>query len=165
MKVFALSAAALLAVAACATASVEAQPETQPSGATHSELKAYPEAKAGQTRHVIELPALPNEDGMKVELIAGQTQIIDCNQHVLGGELKEETVQGWGYTYHILPEVRGGASTMMGCAPGSDREAFVTLPSQTLIRYNSRLPVVVYTPDTVDLRYRLWSAQEVRSVK
>lgn len=160
MKVFALSAAALLAIAACATSSVEAQP----SGTAHSELKAYPEAKAGQTRHVIELPALQNEDEMKVELIVGQTQTIDCNQHMLGGELKEETVQGWGYTYHILPDVRGGASTMMGCPPGSDREAFVTLPQQTLVRYNSKLPVVVYTPDTVELRYRLWSAQEVRTV-
>jgi ecotin len=27
-----------------------------------------------------------------------------------------------------------------------------------LIRYNSRLPVVVYVPEGVEVRYRVWSA-------
>jgi ecotin len=27
-----------------------------------------------------------------------------------------------------------------------------------LIRYNSRLPVVVYVPEGVEVRYRIWSA-------
>ena len=27
-----------------------------------------------------------------------------------------------------------------------------------LIRYNSRLPVVVYAPEGVELRYRIWKA-------
>ncbi len=42
-------------------------------------------------------------------------------------------------------------------APKVDR--FVTLGGEpTLIRYNSRLPVVVYVPEGVEVRYRLWTA-------
>ncbi len=27
-------------------------------------------------------------------------------------------------------------------------------------RYNSKLPIVVYTPDNVDVKYRVWKAEE-----
>ena len=40
----------------------------------------------------------------------------------------------------------------------------MTLPGQTLVRYNSRLPIVLYTPDNVEVRYRLWRAGEVRKL-
>jgi ecotin len=44
---------------------------------------------------------------------------------------------------------------------------FVPLAGEPyLIRYNSRLPVVVYTPTGVEVRYRIWSAgTEVKSVE
>jgi ecotin len=36
---------------------------------------------------------------------------------------------------------------------------FVTLGGKPyLIRYNSRLPLVVYAPEGVEVRYRIWSA-------
>jgi len=42
-------------------------------------------------------------------------------------------------------------------APKEDR--FVPLGGEPyLIRYNSRLPVVVYAPEGVEVRYRVWSA-------
>lgn len=160
MKIPALSAALVIAVSACATPASIAQTADN----ARSQLDAFPAATSGQTRHVLELPALANEDEMKVELIVGQTRTIDCNQQVLGGELSEVTLEGWGYTYYLLPEIKDGASTMMGCPPGSDREAFVTLPQQTLIRYNSKLPVVLYTPEDAEVRYRLWRAEEVRKL-
>ena len=34
---------------------------------------------------------------------------------------------------------------------------FVQGPSQ-LIRYNSRIPIVVYVPKGAEVRYRIWSA-------
>jgi ecotin len=42
---------------------------------------------------------------------------------------------------------------------------FITLGGEPyLIRYNSRLPVVVYAPEGVEVRYRLWSAEPESSV-
>jgi len=36
---------------------------------------------------------------------------------------------------------------------------FITLGGGPfLIRYNSRLPIVVYVPEDVEVRYRIWSA-------
>jgi len=36
---------------------------------------------------------------------------------------------------------------------------FVTLGGEPfLVRYNSRLPVAIYVPDGVEVRYRIWSA-------
>ncbi|MCH6602085.1 ecotin family protein [Escherichia coli] len=29
-----------------------------------------------------------------------------------------------------------------------------------MLRYNSKLPIVVYTPDNVDVKYRVWKAEE-----
>ena len=41
--------------------------------------------------------------------------------------------------------------------PQVDR--FVTLGGEPkLLRYNSRLPIVVYVPSGVEVRYRLWRA-------
>jgi ecotin len=43
-------------------------------------------------------------------------------------------------------------------APKVDR--FITLAGEPyLIRYNSRLPIVVYVPAEVEVRYRIWSAE------
>lgn len=160
MRLFAVAALAAIGFSACTTTSVEAQSVDS----NASQLQAFPTATTGQKRHVLNLPALKNEDDVKVELIVGKTKTVDCNRHMLGGELKEETLQGWGYTYYSLPRVTDGASTLMGCPPGSDREAFVTIPQQTLVRYNSRLPIVLYTPDDIEVRYRLWRAEDVRKV-
>lgn len=160
MRNLAFAALAALTLSACATPPVGAQTP----GASLQDMQAFPAATAGQKRHVLNLPALDNEDAVKVELIIGQTKTIDCNHQTLGGQLEERTAEGWGYNYYVLPEVRGGASTMMGCPAGSEREAFVTLPQQTLLRYNSRLPVVIYTPENVEVRYRLWRADEVRGL-
>ncbi|MFK4057545.1 serine protease inhibitor ecotin [Brevundimonas sp. NPDC046655] len=159
---------AALTLAACATAqadsamtdnSVNAQ-----TGAADA-LKAFPAAAAGQTRHVITLPAQTDESALKVELILGKTQTVDCNRQVFGGRLETRTAEGWGYNYYVLPALGNAASTLMGCPPGSERQAFVTTQEQPLIRYNSRLPVVVYAPSDVEVRYRVWRAGETQTAR
>jgi ecotin len=52
------------------------------------------------------------------------------------------------------------AGTLMAVDPDAPRvDRFVTLGGEPfLIRYNSRLPVVVYVPEGVEVRYRIWSA-------
>jgi ecotin len=46
---------------------------------------------------------------------------------------------------------------MMACPPGSQRPG-VAQTQGTLLRYNSKLPVVVFVPDGMGLRWRVWQA-------
>lgn len=129
-----------------------------PGGADNA-FKPFPPAKDGFTRHVIELQQRADEPGHRVELIAGKRMEIDCNHHSLGGQWEEKVVEGWGYTYYEIEKVGPGVSTMMGCPPESKREAFVPVGGEPLlVRYNSALPLVIYAPEGVEVRYRLWSA-------
>lgn len=124
----------------------------------NDDLKAFPAPEAGQKQFVIELPATDNEADLKVELIVGRTMTVDCNHHMFGGALEEKTAEGWGYNYYVLESLGEAASTMMGCPENSEHEAFVRSTAETIIRYNSKLPVVVYAPEDVELQYRIWRA-------
>ena len=127
--------------------------------ATPEALKPYPAAAAGYQRHVIELPAQANEAEHKVELIAGKTLEVDCNQQRLGGQWQEKTVEGWGYNYYELGQVGPAMSTLMACPDNSRKQAFVPVGGEPLlVRYNSKLPLVIYAPADVQVRYRIWSA-------
>ncbi|GIZ13693.1 serine protease inhibitor ecotin [Pseudomonas sp. NCCP-436] len=128
--------------------------------ATPEQLKPYPSAREGYTRHVIDLPAKADEAAYQVEIIAGKAMEVDCNHHRLGGQWQEKTVDGWGYSYYELTQTGPAMSTLMGCPEGSQRQAFVQVGGQPhLVRYNSKLPLVIYAPDDMEVRYRLWSAE------
>ena len=132
------------------------------------DLKAFPAARAGFERHVIRVPAVAEPDDRKVELLIGKQITIDCNRQFFMGKLSRHTVQGWGYDYLEVSDVQGPASTMMACPPDSDKTAFVRLHpapdekagDQGWQRYNPRLPIVVYAPPGMEVRYRIWSASE-----
>ncbi|WP_061237815.1 serine protease inhibitor ecotin [Ectopseudomonas composti] len=127
--------------------------------ATPEALKPYPAAADGYSRHVIELPAQANEAEHKVEIIAGKTLEVDCNQQRLGGQWQEKTVEGWGYNYYELSQVGPAMSTLMACPDGSRKPAFVRVGGEPqLVRYNSKLPLVIYAPKDIEVRYRVWSA-------
>jgi ecotin len=51
---------------------------------------------------------------------------------------------------------------MMACPDNTKRQEFVAahLGDAAMQRYNSRLPIVVYVPKDVEVRYRIWSASE-----
>jgi ecotin len=52
------------------------------------------------------------------------------------------------------------AGTLIAPEPGAEKvDRFVTLGGKPyLIRYNSKLPVVVYVPEGFEVRYRIWRA-------
>jgi ecotin len=73
----------------------------------------------------------------------------DSNRHFFGGRLEEKTVKGWGYPDHILEKIGPMAAPLIG-VPGAAKpvETFVKIGGEPcLVRYNSKLPVVVYVPE------------------
>lgn len=128
--------------------------------AAEDPLKPFPAATEGYQRYVIELPETENEADLKVEIIGGKNQMVDCNVQRLGGQWQEKTVEGWGYTYFELSHVGPAMSTLMACPDQAKHEAFVRAGGEPyLVRYNSKLPLVVYTPNDIEVRYRLWKAE------
>lgn len=126
----------------------------------HRNLKAYAPATEGMQRYVIELPELEDESLRKVELIIGKTVPTDgVNRHFFGGKVTREVVQGWGFSYYELKELGPMAGTLMAGPPGGEMvDTFVQVNHNLgLVRYNSKLPLVVYVPDGVEVRYRLWA--------
>ncbi|MDF3867214.1 serine protease inhibitor ecotin [Pseudomonas denitrificans (nom. rej.)] len=125
------------------------------------DVAPYPKADEGFVRQVIHLPKQAQEENFKVEILAGKTLTVDCNRQRLGGTLEEKTLEGWGYTYYRLDKVSGPASTLMACPDGKTRKDFVPVVGDGFVlRYNSKLPIVIYAPKDVEVRYRLWSASE-----
>lgn len=125
--------------------------------------KAYPAAEKGMKRIVIHLDAQKDEYSWKVELIVGKTMETDGVNHVaLMGHIEERTVQGWGYSFYKVDVKSDGViSTLIGVDPNKPKVSqFVTLMPHGPVRYNSRLPIVVYVPAGYEVRYRFWKAEE-----
>ncbi|MGL4860636.1 MAG: serine protease inhibitor ecotin [Enterobacteriaceae bacterium] len=152
--------ASVLAIAMTSSASWGAT-EKEGLQASLEKVAPYPAARKDQTRYSIFLPQKDNEDDYKVEINMGKTIKVDCNHHSFGGELREETLQGWGYTYFVLDKVMGHVSTKMACPGQKEQDAFVEVyPATRLVRYNSKLPLVIYVPKDIQVRYRLWQAEK-----
>lgn len=125
--------------------------------------KAYPAAEKGMKRVVIHLDAQKDEFSWKVELIVGKMMETDgVNRVALMGTIEERTVQGWGYNYYQAQvKADGMISTRIGVPPNQPKvQQFVTLMPHGPVRYNSRLPIVVYIPEGYEVRYRFWKAEE-----
>jgi ecotin len=127
------------------------------------ELKAFPAAGEGMSRHVITLPEQPEEDLLKVQLLIGKRVKLDAhNRYFFGGKLESETIKGWGYERYILKSLGPMAGTLMAVDPQAPKvERFITLGGEPqLLRYNSRLPMVIYVPKGVEVRYRIWRGEQ-----
>ena len=130
-------------------------------------MKAFPPAEEGMVRYVLQLPAQEDESAFKVELIVGKTVQIDKqNRYFLGGKIEAQTIVGWGYTRYTVDKLGPMAGTLMAVDPDLPQvDRFITLGGEPyLVRYNSRLPVVVYVPEGAEVRYRIWSAGEIQAM-
>ncbi|MEZ5463189.1 ecotin [Dokdonella sp.] len=125
------------------------------------DMKAFPPAEEGMVRHVLQLPEKNDESLLQVELIAGQTVKLDKeNRYFFGGSIQAENIDGWGFTRYVIKDLGPMAGTRMAIDPDAPKvERFISLGGEPyLVRYNSRLPIVVYAPKEVEVRYRVWSA-------
>lgn len=130
--------------------------------AAADDLKPYPPAEDGAQRMVFRVPAVDNEADRMVEVLVGKVMEVDCNRIMMGGKLVRHTVKGWGYSYFTAEIPPHHGTTMMACPPEQKKtNKFIAATGEGFrIRYNSKLPVVVYAPDGYEVRYRIWSASE-----
>ena len=125
------------------------------------DMKAFPAAEKGMTRHVLQLPAQSDESAYKVELIVGKEVATDeRNRYFFGGVIEEKNIDGWGYTRYVVPKLGPMAGTMMAVDPNAPKvKRFISISGGPyLVRYNSRLPGGVYVPQGVEVRYKIWRA-------
>ncbi|WP_084399695.1 serine protease inhibitor ecotin [Pseudotamlana agarivorans] len=125
---------------------------------TH-DISMYPEASDDQLRHIINLPETEDDYAFKVEIYVGKIAEVDCNKASLVGTFKEETVSGWGYSYHNFVTNGQIISTRKMCPDNTKHQEFVKSNGE-IIRYNSKLPVVIYTPKGYEVRYHIWSRSD-----
>jgi len=123
------------------------------------EVAPFPKPESGFARQVIHLTPQAREDDYQVEILAGKTLNVDCNRQRLGGILEEKNLEGWGYPFYRLEKIIGPMSTLMACPDGKSHQDFVPVVGDGfMLRYNSKLPIVLYVPKDVEVRYRIWSA-------
>ena len=126
-------------------------------GSAADNLKAFPAPEEGMVRYVLQLPAQEEESRYQVELSVGKTVELDeANRYFFGGKIEDETIQGWGFTRYIVRNLGPMAGTLIAVDPNLPKvRRFVALGGDPyLIRYNSKLPVVVYVPKGVEVRYQ-----------
>lgn len=127
------------------------------------DLKPFPPAEPGMQRVVIRVPAVPAPDDRRVEILIGKIVEVDCNRQTLSARVTRRVAQGWGFPCYVVSDMKGPASTLIACPPDTPkRQDFVRANAAELswLRYNPRLPIVVYVPDGVEVRYRAWSAAQ-----
>lgn len=123
---------------------------------------AYPNATDGMERKVIFLPHVERgeDQHLRVEILVGRMMETDgINSYQLGGKLHKRNISGWGFSYYeVEGDLRNAASTLIG-GPTNPAERFVAGP-RLLVRYNSRLPLVIMVPKGCELRWRVWTAAD-----
>lgn len=124
-------------------------------------IAAYPEAEKGQERWIIWLePRAERAEESKLLLqvrVGMEVETDGVNRYGLVGQLSNRTVSGWGYNYYLYEGQPIVTSTRMG-SMGFGVEDTIVWTVPTVIAYNSRLPVVVYTPEQMQVSYRMFEA-------
>jgi ecotin len=154
--------AGMLAVSVASAAEHTDRANTSASAPAMDNLKAFPPPGMGMVRHVLHLPIQGDESLYKVELIVGKTVETDPhNKYFFTGRIQSETIQGWGFTQYVIETLGPMAGTRMAVPPNTPNAArFIPLGGEPyLIRYNSPLPIVVYAPETAEVRYRIWRSE------
>jgi ecotin len=124
-------------------------------------MKTFPLPDRGMVRYVLQLPKQDDESAFKVELVVGKTLLLDeQNRYFFAGKIQQETIQGWGFSRYNVSQLGPMAGTRMAIDQTAQKvKRFISLGGDPyLIRYNSQLPVVIYAPEGVEVRYRVWKA-------
>ena len=129
-------------------------------------LHAFPQAELGIKRFVITLDhkERSEEGDFKVELIVGKIAKVDgVNKYKLNATLVPKPLKGWGFTFYKFSGDGLMMGTRMAAPEGSTPIDSFVAGTPLLIRYNSRIPIVVYMPQDYEVRYKIWSCPVVSS--
>ena len=133
---------------------------TQAQNKTHNKLDTlFPAAQKGYKKITVCMPKANKEQNLKLELLVGITKQVDCNTHTLSGNIQAQTLTGYGYSYYTVESDGVLASTKMLCLNNTSTKKFIPL-TPYFTNYNSALPLVIYLPETMELKYRIWKASE-----
>ncbi|WP_226643758.1 ecotin family protein [Microbulbifer variabilis] len=124
-------------------------------------LDAFPTEVEGKHRYVIELPKVVDESRFMVELVPGKNALADCNLRSFSAPLQRQVLSGWGYPYYVLADLKPRQDTSKVCGQDSESRRFIRVRGKDLLLpYSSSQPLVVYLPEGVQLKYRVWRADK-----
>lgn len=123
------------------------------------DLSMYPKPQEGFKMIKIQVPTInepENESDRKIEVFVGKVVEVDCNHHMMAGEILSKSINGWGYDYFVVKSKGEAVSvTLKGCFDFKEKR-FVHIYPTLMERYNSESPIVLYVPDNFEVRYRIW---------
>lgn len=120
----------------------------------------FPDAEEGFKKMVIEVPHSDNDNNKKIEFTVGKWMEVDgCNQFGLQGTLEKKDLEGWGYEYYVFKTEGQVFSTKMACPDMPNRNLFVSAAPE-MVRYNGRLPIVIYVPQGYDVQFKIYKAED-----
>ena len=135
------------------------------------DLSAYPQPAAGERRWVIQLPGVlppsrdpalsPDPRQWRVQLVVGQMADVDCNATSFSARLRAWQPASSAIKAYKVDAVGPLVSTRMACPDGAARRrTFVSMAGKPyVVPYNASVPIVVYAPAPLELRWRLWKAE------
>jgi ecotin len=135
------------------------------------DLSAYPKPAAGDRRWAIQLPGVlpstvdpsisPNPRDWQVQLIVGQTTLVDCNQHSFSARLRPVPLpDGKGVLYRAT-NVGPLRSTRMACTGAQRKRQFVPMAGNSfVVPYHASFPILVDAPAPLEVRWRIWKAEK-----
>lgn len=121
-------------------------------------LAFFPLKINGMRRKVIYLPQVDEEkeQDKKVEIVMGKYTLTDnCNQYNLIGKIEKNSIMGMDFAYYIIESNGEIISTRKACQDDKKKKKFVTGATR-IIDYNSSLPIVLFVPKGIEVRYKIW---------
>lgn len=100
-------------------------------------------------------------DGTLVGITAIKEVVADCNTLSLNGEIVEKNLEGWGYPYfQVEVSSQPAPMTKMMCPePAAPKK--LQIGNELILKYNSKLPVVVYYPEGVDVDFAIYEKNHI----
>ncbi len=127
---------------------------------TKQNTDIFPKAEKGYTKMVIEVPHSSSDANKRIEFNVGKWMEVDgCNSFGLQGTLEKKDLQGWGYEYYVFKTKGDVIATQMACPGMPNRNLFVSAQPE-MVRYNGRLPIVIYIPVEYEVQFKIFKAEE-----